>query len=164
MTSDKLTKSSRRLVLYTSPWCLAALPLIAYAETDACSLLTPAQVRAVVGAVSDGAHVPPTFVKTCTWTAADKSKVGSVTLNLQTAAFYDVGKRQDRIAAAAVKGIEIKPGSVGDDAYYFVTGDQANLFVKKGGVSFKVAVYAKLPVEEKEAMEFKLAKEVVAKL
>jgi hypothetical protein len=88
-----------------------------------------------------------------------------VTLNLQTAAFYDGGKRQATIAAVAVgKGTEIKPASVGDDAYYYVTGDQAALFVKKGAVSFKVAVYARIPAEEKEAMELKLAREVVAKL
>src|SRR4029079_4642674 len=103
--------------------------------------------------------------KTCTWTPSGKSKIGSVTLNLQTAAFYDGGKRNATMAAAAVGvGGEIKPASVGDDAYYFVTGDQAALFVKKGAVSFKVAVYAKIPVNEKEAMELKLAREVVAKL
>ena len=160
-------KSVRGLILHiTSAWCIAALPLVAHAETDACTLLTPAQVGAVVGgAVSDGTHVTPTFVKTCTWTPSGKSKVGSVTLNLQTAAFYDGGKRQATIAAAAGgKGTEIKPAGVGDDAHYFVIGDQVALFVKKGAVSFKVAVYAKLPVDEKEAMEMKLAKEVVAKL
>ena len=151
----------------TSLWCAAALPLMAHADTDACTLLTPAQVAAVVGgAVSDGTHVTPTFVKTCTWTPSGKSKVVSVTLNLQTAASYDGGKRQVTMAVAAVggKGTEIKPASVGDDAYYFVTGDQAGLLVKKGAVSFKVAVYAKIPLEEKEAMELKLASEVVAKL
>jgi hypothetical protein len=160
-------KNVRGFILYiTSAWCVAALPLIAHAETDACTLLTPAQVGAVVGgAVSDGTHVTPTFVKTCTWTPSGKSKVASVTLNLQTAAFYDGGKQQATMAAAAGgKGTEIKPASVGDDAHYFVIGDQAALFVKKGAVSFKVAVYAKLPVDEKEAMEIKLAKEVVAKL
>ena len=157
----------RLILLVASPWCAAALPLMAHAETDACTLLTPAQVAAAVGgAVGDGTHVTPTFVKTCTWTPSSKSKLASVTLNLQTAAFYDGGKRQATmaLAVAADKGIGIKPASVGDDAYYFVTGDQVGLFVKKGAVSFKVAVYAKLPVEEKEAMELKLAKEVVAKL
>ena len=146
--------------------CAAALPLMAHAETDACTLLTPGQVAAAVGgAVSDGTHVTPTFVKTCTWTPSGKSRLGSVTLNLQTAAFYDGGKRQATMATAVVgKGTGIKPASVGDDAYYFLTGDQAALFVKKGAVSFKVAVYAKMPAEEKEAMELKLAKEVVAKL
>lgn len=160
-------KGVRRFILYiTSAWCVAALPLMAHAETDACTLLTPAQVGAVVGsAVSDGTHVTPTFVKTCTWTPSGKSKVGSVTLNLQTAAFYDGGKRQATMAAlAAGQGAAVKPAGVGDDAYYFVTGDQAGLFVKKGGVSFKVAVYAKLPVDEKEAMELKLARQVAAKL
>src|SRR4051812_31442833 len=159
-------KSVWRLILQiASAWCVAALPLIAHAETDACTLLTPAQVAAAVGgAVSDGTHVTPTFVKTCTWTPSGKSKLGSVTLNLQTAAFYDGGKRQATTAAVALKNSEIKPASVGDDAYYFVNGDQAALFVKKGAVSFKVAVYARIPAEEKEAMELKLAKEVVAKL
>jgi len=160
-------KSAFRLILrIASPWCVAAVPLMAHAETDACTLLTRAQVAAAVGgAVSDGTHVTPTFVKTCTWTPSGKSKLGSVTLNLQTAAFYDGGKRQATMAVAAVgKGTEIKPASVGDDAYYFVTGDQAALFVKKGAVSFKVAVYARLPAEEKEAMELELAKKVTAKL
>ena len=88
-----------------------------------------------------------------------------MTLNLQTAAFYDGGKRQATMAAATGgKETGMKPASVGDDAYYFVISDQAALFVKKGAVAFKVAVYAKLPADEKEAMEMKLAKEVAAKL
>ena len=159
-------KSVRHLIFIALSWCAAVLPLMAHAETDACTLLTSVQVAAVVGGpVSDGTHVTPTFVKTCTWTPSDKSKFAAVTLNLQTAAFYDGGKQQVTTAAAAVGGgTEIKPASVGDDAYYFVIADQTALFVKKGAVSFKVAVYAKIPAEEKEAMELKLAKEVVAKL
>lgn len=158
-------KIVRRLILDIASSCVAAtLPVIAHAETDACTLLTPAQVGAVAGAVGDGAHVTPNFVKTCTWSPSDKSKVSAVTLNLQTAAFYDSGKQHAMVGVAAVGGGAVKPASVGDDAYYFVTGDQAALFVKKGGVSFKVAVYAKLPVDEKEAMELKLARQVVAKL
>jgi len=159
-------KSVCRLILHiASAWCAAALPLMAHAETDACTLLSPGQVAAAVGgAVSDGTHVTPTFVKTCTWTPSGKSKLGSVTLNLQTAAFYDGGKRQAIAAATIGNGTAIKPAGVGDDAYYFVTGDQAALFVKKGAVSFKVAVYARIPAAEKEAMELKLAREVVAKL
>jgi len=159
-------KSARGVIFHvTSTLCMAALPLVAAAETDACTLLTAAQVgTAVGGAVSDGKHVTANFVKTCTWTPAGKSKVASVTLNLQTAAFYDGAKRQAMMAATAGgKGTEMKPAGVGNDAYYFVTGDQAVLFVKKGAASFKVAVYAKLPVDQKEAMEMKLAREVVGK-
>ena len=159
-------KSACRLVLIACPWCAAILPVLAHAETDACTLATPAQVAAAVGeAVSAGAHVTPTFVKTCTWTPSGKSKVASVTLNVQTAAFHDGAKRQAAMASAvAGKGAGMKPASVGDDAYYFVTGEQAALFVKKGAFSFKVAVYARLPAEEKEAMELELAKSVAAKL
>ncbi len=63
-----------------------------------------------------------------------------------------------------VKGIAMTPASVGDDGYFFVTGDQPGLLVKKGANSFKVAVYAKLPLEKKEAMELALAKDVLAKI
>jgi hypothetical protein len=84
---------------------------------------------------------------------------------MQTAASYDSGKQQVSMAMAATSsGAKMIPASVGDDAYYFVTGDQVGLLVKKGGVSFKVAVYAKIPVADKQAMELKLAKDVVGKL
>jgi hypothetical protein len=142
-----------------------AIPSAAQADTDACMLLTPAQVGAAVGAsVTDGMHVTPTFVKTCTWNGSGSSKVRAVTLYLQTAAAYDGGKRLASQMAAVGRGGAVKPASVGEDGYYFVAGDQVGLLVKKGGVSFKVAVYAMLPVERKEAMELTLAKEVLAKL
>jgi hypothetical protein len=139
----------------------------AHADTDACTLLTPAQVGAAAGvAVGNGTHVTPTFVKTCTWTPSAKSTISAITLNLQNAAFYDGGKRQASMAIAATGSgdVKMKPASVGDDAYYFVTGEQSMLWVKKGAVSFKVAVYAKMPLADKEAIEMKLAKDVVAKL
>ncbi|HMA87213.1 MAG TPA: hypothetical protein VKP89_00560 [Burkholderiales bacterium] len=143
----------------------AATPLAAQADTDACTLLTSAQVGAAVGVpVSEGKHVTPTYVKTCTWNGSGSSKVKAVTLYLQTAAAYDGGKRMASQMAAASKGAAVKPASVGEDGYYFVAGDQVGLLVKKGGVSFKVTVYATLPVDKKEAMELTLAKEVLAKL
>jgi hypothetical protein len=145
--------------------CAAAMPSAAQADTDACTLLTPAQVGAAVGvSVADGKHVTPTYVKTCTWTASGNSSVKFVTLYLQTSAAYDGGKQTARQMAAASKGNVVKPASVGEDGYYFVTGDQVGLLVKKGGISFKVTVYATLPVDKKEAMELTLAKEVLAKL
>ena len=157
----------RRALCVASVLSLAtATASIARAETDACTLLTPAQVGAAAGvAVGSGKHVTPTFVKTCTWSPSAKSAISAITLNLQTAASYDGGKQQLAMAMAATSsGAKMEPASVGDDAYYFVTGDQVGLLVKKGGVSFKVAVYAKVPVAQKEAIELKLAKDVVAKL
>ena len=144
----------------------AALPFAAVAaDNDACNFLASAQVTAAAGvAVGQGTHVTPSFVKTCTWTPADKSKVSAVTLNLQTAAVYDAGKRQAAMGTALNKDVVMKSASVGDDAYYFAIGDQVGLLVKKGDVSFKVAVYGKTPVADKEAMELKLARAVAGKL
>ena len=89
-----------------------------------------------------------------------------MTLFLQTAAAYDSGKHQIVAArrAAGANGTTIKAAAVGDDGYSFVAGDQVGLLVKKGAVSFKVTVYATLPVDKKEAMELALAKAAVAKL
>jgi hypothetical protein len=145
--------------------CAAAMPSAALADTDACTVLTPDQIGAAVGvAVAAGKHVTPTFVRTCTWTASGSSDVKFVTLYMQTAAAYDGGKQMASQMALAGKGAAVKPVSVGDDGYYFVAGDQVGLLVKKGSASFKVAVYAKLPLDRKEAMELTLAKEALAKL
>lgn len=143
--------------------CAAALPTAARADTDACTVLTPAQVGAAAGVpVSAGKHVTPAFVKTCTWSASGSSDVKFVTLYLQTAAAYDGGKQMASQMAAG--GASVAPATVGDDGYYFIAGSQVGLLVKKGDVSFKVTVYATLPVARKEAMELALAQEALAKL
>lgn len=140
-----------------------SLPSSAKADTDACALLTSAQVGAAVGfPVAEGAHVTPTFLKTCTWTGSNSTGAQFVTLNLQTATFFDGAKKQASLAAAA--GAEVKPAGVGDDSYYLIEGTQVALWVKKGTSSFKVAVYKQIPVDQKETMELTLAKEVVPKL
>lgn len=153
--------------LCAASFCLiaVAMPSTARADTDACTILTPAQIGAAVGvSVGDGKHVTPTYVKTCTWNASSASEVKFVTLYVESAANYEGGKRMASQMAAVSKGAAMKPASVGDDGYYFVAGDQVGLLVKKGSVSFKVAVYATLPVEKKEAMELTLAKDALAKL
>jgi hypothetical protein len=133
------------------------------ADTDACALLSAAQVSAAVGfPVATGTHVTPTFLKTCTWTGSNSAGAQFVTLNLQTGAFFDGAKKQAGLVAAA--GGAVKPAGVGDDSYYVVQGTQVMLWVKKGGGAFKVAVYKQIPVDQKEGMELALAKQVVAKL
>jgi hypothetical protein len=140
-----------------------SLPSSAKAETDACALLTTAQVTAAVRfPVAAGTHVTPTFVKTCTWTGSNSTGAQFVTLNLQTGTFFDGAKRQATLTAAI--GGTVKPAGVGEDSYYLVEGTQVALWVKKGGSSFKVAVYKQIPVDQKEEMELILAKEVVPKL
>ncbi len=143
--------------------CAALSVSAAKAETDACALLTAAQVSAAVGfPVSQGTHVTPTFLKTCTWTGSNSSGAQFVTLNLQTAAFFDGAKRQAGLVAAA--GGSVKSAGVSDDSYYLVQGTQVMLWVKKGGGAFKLAVYKQIPVEQKEKMELTLSRQVVQKL
>jgi hypothetical protein len=142
--------------------CAALMPSAAKADTDACTILTPAQVSTAVGvSVSNGTHAP-TYINTCTWNTSDPN-VKAVTLYLQSAAEYDDAKQMARRTAAGIKGSAVKPASVGDDGYFYIAGDQVGLLVKKGGISFKVAVYATLSVDKKEAMELTLAKEALAK-
>ena len=145
--------------------CAALAPLVAHAETDACTLVTPADVGAAIHvAVGAGTHVTPTFVKTCTWMPTVSASVRAVTVNLQTAAFYDGAKKMAGRAATTMAGAKSKPASIGDDGYYDIVGEMVTLLFKKGGASVKVAVYAQLTVDEIEAMELAIGKQVAAKL
>jgi len=132
----------------------------AAAETDACSLVTAAQVSAAVGfQVGDG-KVTPTFVKTCTWTGPAGGGVQAVTLNLQTGAFFDGAKKQ--AAAMAAAGATVKSAGVGDDSYYYVLGTQVDLWMKKGGNACKITIYKQIPVEQKQAIELRMRATITA--
>ncbi len=81
---------------------------------------------------------------------------------LQDVSGFEGGKR---LGQTASKDLSVAPISgVGDDAYYLALGEQVGLIVKKGNVAFKVAVYARVPIESKEAKEKILAQQVVAGL
>jgi len=135
----------------------------AAAETDACTLLTIAQVSAAAGfTVSAGTHVTPTFLKTCTWSGPSGGGAQTVTLNLQAASFFDGAKRQ--AAMMPMAGGSTKPAGVGEDSFFAVQGSQAMLWVKKGANAFKIAVYKQISADQKEAIELALAKTVVSKL
>ena len=145
--------------------CAAQAPLAAHADTDACTLITASQVSAAVHVtVGDGTHVVSTFVKTCTWTPTVSSNIKAVTVNVQTAGFYDGAKQMAVKTAAAVPADQFKTASVGDDGFYNVSGELAALFFKKGGSSVKVAVYARMPIDQIEAMELAIARQVATKL
>jgi hypothetical protein len=128
----------------------------AQSSSDACSLLTSAQVSSAVGAqVGAGAHVMPTFKATCTWTAPGKI----VTLMTETTSAYQSGKTP----ISPVMQIVPAPG-IGDDAYYVVENTIVMLFTRKGTVAFKTSIYSKLPIATLESMESKLAQQVASEL
>jgi hypothetical protein len=128
---------------------------------DACSLLTQAQVGAALGvSVGAGTYVMPTFKKTCTWTATTNGG-GTVTLNLQSLDQYEAAKKSasygNSVSATSI-------GGIGDEAYYFGADALVSLIAKKGSVAFKVAVYAHIPVEKRQAAEKTLALQVLSQL
>jgi hypothetical protein len=141
----------------------AIAPSASAAPDDACSLLTPAQLSAALSvSVGAGSYLSATTKKTCSWKGTADAGKGSkiVTLMLQTPTAFEYGK------SFQSKAIVVTPVSgVGDDAYYLAVSNNVGLIVKKGNISFKVAVYASdLTIEQKQAVEKTLAQQVVSKL
>ncbi len=136
-------------ILFTA----GAMPAFAAPPTDACAILTAAQVSSALGStVGQGTYDMPGFTKTCTWTI---STGGAVTLQLQTLQFFNAGK-------GAMASMERTSASgTGDEAYYAVLGALA---VRKGSGAFKVAVYSsKLTLDQRKAVEKTIAQEALSK-
>jgi hypothetical protein len=154
---------SRIALMSATTFCAAFASFTTYADTDACSLLTPSQVTAVIGVpVGAGAHVTPTFVKTCTWQPSGGSDIRAVTVNLQTSAFYDGAKQKASNATAL--GLTMRPAAVGDDGFVETVGETTTLWFKKGAVALKVSVYAKRTPDALQALELALANQAAQAL
>ena len=132
-----------------------AIPAFA-APTDACSLMTAAEVGSALGStVAKGTYVMPGFTKTCTWTIPTG---GAVTLQLQTVDFFNAGK------GALASTERTSASGVGDEAYYLGVGTTTGLEVRKGSAAFKVAVYSsKLTLDQRKAIEITIAQQVLSK-
>jgi len=130
--------------------------------TDACSLLTPAQVSAVLG-LKVGAGTPlPGNSKPCHWGAAVVMAKGTkkgVMLTLQDPLAFTYAKMP-----AGHGIVKVPVSGIGDDAVYGTTpGYPTVLTVKKGNVVFVVHVNG-FPDDQIKAKEKTLALDVVAKL
>ena len=135
------------------------------APTDACAVLTLAQVSAAVGvSVQAGTHVNQTFTKTCTWTPATPGEVKAVTLNLQTAAEYDGGKAKlEKVKTLMPNPPKTTPvAGIGDDAYLLEFPNITSLFVKKGTGAFKLVIYGAMPAAKAESAEKTLATQALS--
>ena len=135
--------------------------------TDACLLVTQAQLSAALGvAMAAGTHTTPEYVKTCTWSpsgGATKS-LKFVTLDLQPGDGFDRAKalmEQFKPKNAVINSVS----GVGDEAYFTSFGGSINnLMVKKGSVAFKLAIYGDTPPEKAMAVEKTLASQILSKL
>jgi hypothetical protein len=135
------------------------------APPDPCSLLTKAQVSAVLGVqTAEGDRVAPTL---CEWTVPGQATTNAkrVTLTLQNPQAFDYAKMP------VGHGITKIPASgIGDDAVFGTTPRLATtLTVKKGNLVFVVHVWG-FPIdqpgqiEQVQAMEKTLALDVLSKL
>ena len=131
--------------------------------TDACALLTPAQVSAVLGLKVDAGTPLPGNSRLCHWGAAvvmakGTSKKG-VMLTLQDPMAFTYAKMP-----AGHGIVKVPVSGIGDDAVYGTTpGFPTVLTVKKGDVVFVVHVNG-FPDDQIKAKEKTLALDVLAKL
>ena len=148
----------------------AAPSATAAPPSDACPLLTPAEITAVVGVtVGAGAHMTPTYVKSCTWSPSGGATKDFTTLvlALEPAASYQSAKAMlQAVAGSQGKGgITMTTASgIGDDAIYSSVANYTKLIVKKGDVVFQLVIYGSFPIEKKRDMEKALASKVISKL
>ncbi|MBV9608465.1 MAG: hypothetical protein JO187_02815 [Acidobacteria bacterium] len=136
--------------------------------TDACSLLTPAQVSAVLGVqVGPGERLVPSNTSMCGWSEpghkglSDKKVVLSLYTQLGTRTPMD----RFNTAKTPVQGVTKDPVSgIGDEAFYSTaSGLGTTLVVRKGNTPFHVAVHG-FPVEQVKEKEKTLAGEILSKL
>jgi hypothetical protein len=145
-----------------------ATPASAAPSEDACALITAAQVTSIVGvAVGNGTHVTPTYVKTCTWTPSGGAKgLSAVTVSYQPATSFAGARQMAAMMEANSKGKMANSSAtgIGDDAFYTNMGNYTALLVKKGNISFKVAIYGAVPPDKAKAMEKSIALQALSKI
>lgn len=149
----------RHLLLLVVCLVSASLPAFATPPTDACSLLTPAQVSSVLGIpVSAGGSLGPKII--CSWpapggTSAPKRVMVYIS-NVRVFAGAKMG--------LAGKAETITPLSgVGDEAFYDVVGSSSiALFARKGDFAVSVKVFG-FPPDQTKDKEKALAQDILAK-
>jgi hypothetical protein len=136
--------------------------------TDACALLTQAQVSQVLGvAVGAGQRISPNNASICGWEipgdkGTDRKRV---LLSIYTQIGHLTPVDRFNNAKKPIEGITKEPVSgVGDDAVSVTTpGFGTGLIFKKGESAVDVRVYG-FPIDQVKAKEKTLALDVIATL
>jgi hypothetical protein len=138
--------------------CMLAAGTVATAAPpatgDACKLLTPQQVSAILGIpVGEGEHIVPDSHTSCGWMGPGGASIGSkkVVLSLMTARSFQTGK-------TPVKGVtESLAPNIGDEAYYVSMPPFGTaLSVRKGATYFQLRI-AGFPIGQVRNLERELA-------
>lgn len=162
--------SKLRLVMFLAVsfiFGLGSSAVYAAPPTDACSLLTPVQVSAVLGVPAAGKALGS---KTCMWVQTDvkpgspRRRVDVVILIMQG---YTLGYTVAKMPNSPTSATHVS--GLGDDAYYLsmTSGEAMELRVKKGSVAFGILVqrsgtlFTPGQIKDKEKT---LAQDVLSKL
>jgi hypothetical protein len=139
---------------------IALLPAKAAPPTDACALLSPAQVANVLGTSAKPGHSVPSDLTVCDWPLASLAKMMSKDTKEIEVKILDADSWA-LITPAATTAPQVK--GIGDYAVYLGDGDLVSLYVKKGNSKFSVNVHG-FPLDQIKAKEKTLAQGIVAKL
>jgi len=136
--------------------------------TDACSMLTSAEVSAVLGvSVGAGQKIVPTSTALCGWEVPGDKGLDRkrVVLSIYTQMGSRTPLQRFETAKTPVQGITKEPVSgVGDDAIFATTpGLGSGLIFRKGDAAFDLRVYG-FPVDQLKAKDKELAQRILAKL
>lgn len=129
--------------------------------TNACSLLTSAQVSDAVGtAVGEGTPLFAAHPKDCQWRAT------AARTNIRVQLFLKDAQALAYAKVPITGKVVVSAGSIGDDAVYTTfQGTASVLSVKKGDVVFDVHVLSYgMPDDKVKAIEKALALKILAKL
>ncbi len=137
-------------------------------STDACSLLTAAQISAVLGvSVGPGEKIVPTSASLCGWEVPGQKGLDRkrVVLSIYTQMGSATPVQRFNRAKTPIQGITKEPvAGVGDDAIFAATpGFGTGLIFRKGDAAFDLRVYG-FPIDQIKAKEKKLADCVIQKL
>ncbi|MFZ0415749.1 MAG: hypothetical protein WBD23_06130 [Candidatus Acidiferrales bacterium] len=135
---------------------------------DACSLLTSAQVSAVLGvSVGPGERISPKSTAMCGWEVLGQKGLDRkrVVLNIYTQMGSASPVERFNRAKTPIQGIPKEPVTgVGDDAIFATTpGFGTGLIFRKGNAAFDLRIYG-FPIDEIKAKEKTLALDVLARL
>ena len=140
----------------------------AASPTDACSLLTTAEVSAVLGvSVGAGQKIVPNSTALCGWEVPGEKSMDRkrVVLSIYTQMGSRTPVQRFEAAKTPMQGITKEPVSgVGDDAIFATTpGLGSGLIFRKGDAAFDLRVYG-FPADQLKAKAKALAQDILARL
>lgn len=164
-TEDKMkSKLSLKIAVVAAALFVIAIcsSRVTYAAPpkDACSLLTPAQVTAVLGFSAKPGRFIKSDTTVCDWPLPSLAKATSKGTKIIEVALLSPDSWA--MLAPALSAMTKLPG-VGDYAAYGGPDNTMTLYVKKGKAVFRVTVGG-FPLDQVKAKEKTLAQDILAKL